>query len=184
MNCLAIVSLFWHSYFAIYFSLKSGQLAAENCSFLGMVNKHCESMVTTSAFIYIRRIVFRRNMKSTRVCLNSVTNKYISETINWDICKQKACKCFNLSDLAGPTTQFLNGTHEFSELVLAKMSLLVDQSRSVLLLRLAKAREFGELRRDKCTRAPWTFPLKIGQKQFFSASKNRLMENDLSFNQT
>ena len=28
--------------------------------------------------------------------------------------------------------QFLNGTHEFSELVPARMSLLVDQSRSVL----------------------------------------------------
>ena len=34
-----------------------------------------------------------------------------------------------------------NGTHEFSELVLARMSLLVDRSRSVFPLRL----EFGEL---------------------------------------
>ena len=45
----------------------------------------------------------------------------------------------HLSDL------FLNGTHEFSELVLARMTLLMDQSRSVLLLRSTKAREFGEL---------------------------------------
>ena len=35
--------------------------------------------------------------------------------------------------------------HEFSKLVLLRMALLMDQSRSVLPLRLAKAREFGEL---------------------------------------
>ena len=35
---------------------------------------------------------------------------------------------------------FKNGTHEFSELVLARMVLLMDQSRSVLSLRSAKAR--------------------------------------------
>ena len=33
--------------------------------------------------------------------------------------------------LAGPTSQFLNGTHEFSELVLVRMALLVDQTRSI-----------------------------------------------------
>ena len=33
------------------------------------------------------------------------------------------------------SSQFLNETHEFSELVLARMALLVDQSRSVLPLR-------------------------------------------------
>ena len=41
---------------------------------------------------------------------------------------------FHLSSLAGPTSQFLNEMHEFSELVLARMTLLVDQSHSVLLL--------------------------------------------------
>ena len=39
----------------------------------------------------------------------------------------------------------LNGLHEFSELVLARMVLLMGQSCSTLLLRSAKAREFGEL---------------------------------------
>ena len=37
---------------------------------------------------------------------------------------------FHLSNLAGPTSQFLNGMHEFSELVLAIMALLMDLSRS------------------------------------------------------
>ena len=49
---------------------------------------------------------------------------------------------------AGPTSQFLNGTHEFSGLVPSRMALLVDQSRSVPPLRSAKAREFGELWRE------------------------------------
>ena len=43
----------------------------------------------------------------------------------------------------------LNGTHEFSELVLARMALLIDKSRSVLPLRSAKEREFGDWLRDK-----------------------------------
>ena len=47
----------------------------------------------------------------------------------------------HLSGLSSPTSQFLNGTHEFSELILVRMTLLVDQSRSVLLLRSAKALE-------------------------------------------
>ena len=55
----------------------------------------------------------------------------------------------HLSGLYGPTSQFLDGTHEFSELGLAKMALFMDQSRSVLPLRSAKAREFGELWREK-----------------------------------
>ena len=47
----------------------------------------------------------------------------------------------HLSGLSSPTSQFLNGMHEFSELILVRMTLLVDQSRSVLLLRSAKALE-------------------------------------------
>ena len=47
--------------------------------------------------------------------------------------------------LSGPTGQFLNGTHEFSELVLARMALLMAQSRAVLPLGSAKAGEFREL---------------------------------------
>ena len=60
---------------------------------------------------------------------------------------------FSLTGLAGPTNQFLNGTYEFSEMVLARMALLMDQSRAVLPLRSAKAREFVEFLRKKCTRA-------------------------------
>ena len=54
-----------------------------------------------------------------------------------------------MSGLTGRTSQLLDGTHEFSELVLARMVLLVDQSGSVLPLRSAKAREFGELWREE-----------------------------------
>ena len=55
---------------------------------------------------------------------------------------------FHLSGLSGPTSQFLNRTQEFSELVLPRMTLLMDQSRSVLPLWSAKARKFGELWRE------------------------------------
>ena len=51
-----------------------------------------------------------------------------------------------LSGLSGPTSQFLNGTHKFSKLVLTCiMALLLDHGRSVLSLWSAKAREFEEL---------------------------------------
>ena len=89
------------------------------------------------------------------------------------------------SGLASPTSQFLNGMHEFSEPVLTRMSLLMDQSRSVLppltfpfklartssfrpprtykwkttLDLAAKAQKFGELWQGKCTWAPWSFHL-------------------------
>ena len=46
-----------------------------------------------------------------------------------------------MSGLSGPTSQFLNGVHKFSELVL-------DQSRSVLPLQSAKARDFREFWRE------------------------------------
>ena len=42
---------------------------------------------------------------------------------------------FHVSGLSGLTGQFSNGTPEFSELVLARMALLMDQSRSVLPIR-------------------------------------------------
>ena len=45
---------------------------------------------------------------------------------------------FQLSGLVGPTSQFSNGMHELSELVLARMVLLMDQSRSVLPIRSVK----------------------------------------------
>ena len=69
--------------------------------------------------------------------------------------------------VSGPTSQFLNGTYELSELVLVRMALLMDQSRSILPLRSAKAREFGELWRKKYTRMPWTFPFKLARTIFF-----------------
>ena len=51
------------------------------------------------------------------------------------------------------------------------MALLMDQSRSVLPLRSAKAREFGELWREKCTRAPWTFPFKLVRTSSFRPAR-------------
>ena len=46
---------------------------------------------------------------------------------------------FHFSSLDGPASEFLNGMDKFSELVLARMALLLDQSHSVLLLGSAKA---------------------------------------------
>ena len=63
--------------------------------------------------------------------------------------------------LSRPTSGFLNGTPELSELVLARMVLFMDQSRSVLPHRSAKAREFEELWREKCAGTPWTFPFEL-----------------------
>ena len=72
--------------------------------------------------------------------------------------------------------RFLNGAHKFSELVLDRMALLL----AVLLFRSAKAREFGELWREKCARAPSTFPVKLAINQFFSAGQTGPMENNLT----
>ena len=44
--------------------------------------------------------------------------------------KQEIKVVFHLSSLTGQTSQFLNWTHEFAELVLARMSLLMDQRAS------------------------------------------------------
>ena len=72
-------------------------------------------------------------------------------------------KCWHVAFyLSGLTIQFLNGRHEF---------IRVHQSRSVLPLRLPKAREFGELSLEKCTRAPWTFSFKL--------ARNGQMESEL-----
>ena len=38
------------------------------------------------------------------------------------------------------------------------MALLMDQSRSILLLWTAKAQDFGELWLEKCTQEPFTYP--------------------------
>ena len=83
---------------------------------------------------------------------------------------------FHLSVLSGPTSQFLNGIYEFSELVLARMLLLIDQSHSVLPLRSAKAQEFGELWREKCTCALWTFTFKLVRNSSFGPGQNGQME--------
>ena len=55
--------------------------------------------------------------------------------------------------LTSRTRQFLNKMHEFSELVLSRMALLKDQSRSVLPLRTSKARNLESCVAKKCTRA-------------------------------
>ena len=79
--------------------------------------------------------------------------------------------------LAGSTSQ-LNGTNVFSELVLARM----DQSRSVLPLLLPKAREFGELWRENCTRAPWTFPFKPVRTSSFGPVRADIWKETLATN--
>ena len=71
---------------------------------------------------------------------------------------------FHLPGLSGPTNQFLNGTHEFSQLVLPRMALLVDQRHSILPFTSAKARKFEELWRENCTRRPWTFPFNLAKR--------------------
>ena len=72
-----------------------------------------------------------------------------NHTHSGKFCTKKITKvAFHLYGLSGPTSQFLNGTNEFSELVLARMSLLMEQRSSVLPLRSAKAREFGKLWRE------------------------------------
>ena len=63
---------------------------------------------------------------------------------------------FHLFSLAGPTSQFLKGMHEFSQLALAIMTLLLDKSSSVLPLQLAKVWDFRKLWQEKCMCAPWT----------------------------
>ena len=61
------------------------------------------------------------------------------------------------------------------------MALLMDQSRSVLPLRSAKAREFGELWREKCTRAPWTFPFKPARISSFRPARMDKCKATLAF---
>ena len=69
--------------------------------------------------------------------------------------------------------------HEFSELVLTRIALLVDQSRSVLPLRSVKA-EFGQLWGEKCTRARWILLFKLTRTVLFGQpDQNRQMESDL-----
>ena len=58
-------------------------------------------------------------------------NKMAAKTVKRSIKQQRTKVAFQLSSLSGPTSQFFSGTHEFSELVLVRMSLLMDQSRSV-----------------------------------------------------
>ena len=79
---------------------------------------------------------------------------------------------FHSSGLSGPTSQFLNETHDFSELVLA-MVLLMDQSRSVLPLRSAKARDqvLGSCGGKNRTRAPWTFPYNLARTSSFWSAR-------------
>ena len=89
---------------------------------------------------------------------------------------------FPFVSLAGPTSQFLNGTHAFSELVLARMALLMDQSRTLHPLQSAKARELVVAH----TRASWNFPFKLART---SAGQNEQYKvtlkngNVLVFNQ-
>ena len=60
------------------------------------------------------------------------------------------------------------------------MALLMDQGRSVLPQRSAKAREYGELSREKRTRAHWTFPSNWPEPIHFGWP-HRTKWSDLSF---
>ena len=87
-----------------------------------------------TSFLFSRRFIMQGSYRNSQLKKLFFVNKFRV--------------AFHLSRLSGPTSQFLNGTHEFSELVLARTVLLMDQSRSVLPLRSAKARELGELSRE------------------------------------
>ena len=87
-----------------------------------------------TSFLFSRRFIMQGSYRNSQLKKLFFVNKFRV--------------AFHLSRLSGPTSQFLNGTHEFSELVLARTVLLMDQSRSVLPLRSAKARELGELWRE------------------------------------
>ena len=82
---------------------------------------------------------------------------------------------FYLSGLANPTSQFLNGTHKFSDLVLTRMALFKDQRCSDLPLLSAKALE------NKCTRAPWTFPCKLVRTRPFRPARKHKWKAALSY---
>ena len=63
--------------------------------------------------------------------------KFNTDTVNGKsrVLKQNFCDIelvFHLSSLSGPTSQFLHGILEFSERVLVRKALLMDQSLSVL----------------------------------------------------
>ena len=132
----------------------------------------CENTWTQNYCIIETHKAWSHFNKSTILCARAHTHTHTHTHTNKHKCTNSYTNkstwfAFHLSGLSGQTSQFLNGTHEFLELVLARMSLLIDLSRSVLPLRSAKAREFGELWREKCTRTPWTFQFKLARSISF-----------------
>ena len=116
--------------------------------------------------ISLKKIEFKSQSNTTSI--NQSNNQSIKQSTSkqsFYIKSVSICPC-----LAVSTSQnWLNGTHEFSELVLARMALLMDQSRSVLPLRSVKAREFGELWQS-CTaaRLAWMdFPYQLARTSIF-----------------
>ena len=90
----------------------------------------------------------------------------------------------HVSSLAGLTSQFVNGTHEFSELVLVRMALLIDRSSSVLPLRSVNARELiWRVVAGKMYARALELYILTCQNQFFLAGQTGEMQNDLSVNQ-
>ena len=61
---------------------------------------------------------------------------------------------------------------------------IMDESRSVLLLRSAEAREFGELWREKYYARALDLSIETGERQFCSASQNGQTESDLRLYET
>ena len=120
-------------------SVKGGNLAASAKSFF-----RWPVLVTETA---VRSCWGRKVHSGSKFCL-IILEDNVKNWMDFYFLIRVYKVVFHLSD---PTSQFLNGTNEFSELILATIS-------SVLPLQSAKTRGFGELWREKCTRAPWTFP--------------------------
>ena len=80
-----------------------------------------------------------------------------------------------LFHLSGLTSQFLNGTHEFSDQVPFRMALLMDQFSHY---GWPKRREFCG---KECTRVPWTFPFKLTRTRSFRPARTDKWKATLVF---
>ena len=66
---------------------------------------------------------------------------------------------FHLPGLSGRTSQLLSRMHEFSELVLARVALFMDQGR--FRTPVGQSAGISKVSRENYMRAPWTFPFKL-----------------------
>ena len=136
------------------------------------------STAPSTGGFYMRSLaVWERDLASREVNGIYLAGKYPSIQFLVLTCTSEEAKCifddfwvaFYLSGLSGPTSQFSNGTHEFSELVLARMALLMDQSRASSTALVGQSAGICGGRNFK------NWP-----NQFFSVRETEQMENDLS----